>query len=86
MSEPTPTPLPASEASEASEPLFTVGTITAAATAVIAVLIAFGLPLSAEQQTALLGLVAVLAPLAVAMIGRGRVYSPATVARLLGRR
>ncbi|WP_431976193.1 hypothetical protein [Micromonospora haikouensis] len=81
MSEPTTPP-----ASEASEPLVTVGTITAGATAVIATTIAFGVPLSTDQRTALLGLVAVFAPLVVAMIGRGRVYSPATVARLLGRR
>ncbi|RGC68412.1 hypothetical protein C5N14_13580 [Micromonospora sp. MW-13] len=84
MSDPTPTPLPASEA---TEPLFTVGGITAAVTAVLALLLAFGLPLSDAQQTAILGLVAVLAPLVVAAIARGRVYSPATVrAMLAGRR
>ncbi|NBE82779.1 hypothetical protein [Micromonospora rubida] len=74
------TPIPASTA---TEPLFTVGAITAAGTAVISLLVAFGLPLSANQQTAILGMVAVLAPLVVAAIARGRVYSPATVARLL---
>ncbi|MEU4640816.1 hypothetical protein [Micromonospora sp. NPDC023814] len=79
--ESTPTPT-----SEASEPLFTVGTITAAATAVITVLIAFGLPISDDQQTAILGVVAVAAPLVVAALARGRVYSPATVSRLLDRR
>ncbi|WP_405114367.1 hypothetical protein OG559_09400 [Micromonospora sp. NBC_01405] len=79
----TPAPVPTSTA---TEPLFTVGGIIAAGTAVISLLVAFGLPLSANQQTAVLGLVAVLAPLVVAVIARGRVYSPATVARLLDSR
>ncbi|MCX4470437.1 hypothetical protein OOK41_08975 [Micromonospora sp. NBC_01655] len=73
--------------SAATEPLVTVGVLTAAVTAVLALLVAFGLPLSDAQQTAILGLVAVLAPLVVAAIARGRVYSPATVrAMLAGRR
>jgi nitrate/nitrite transporter NarK len=80
--ESTPTPT-----SEASEPLFTVGSITAGVTAVIAVLVAFGLPISDGQQSAILGVVAVAAPLAVAALARRRVYAPATVSRLLaGRR
>lgn len=74
-------------ASESSEPLWTVGGITAAVTAVLALAVAFGLDLSTEQEAAILGVVAVVAPLIVTVIGRGRVYSPATVARLLaGRR
>lgn len=77
------TPAPTSGA---SEPLVTVGTITAAVTAVLAMLIAFGLPVSDDQQTAILGVVAVAAPLVVAAIARGRVYAPATVSRLLARR
>jgi hypothetical protein len=77
------TPLPTSEA---SEPLVTVGGITAAATAVIGLLVAFGLPVTDDQQAAILGVVAVLAPLAVALIGRSRVFAPATVRRLLARR
>lgn len=56
------------------------------ATAVLALVAAFGLNLSEDQRTAILGVVAVVAPLAVALIGRSRVYSPATVARLLARR
>ncbi|MFI1197681.1 hypothetical protein ACH4T9_31095 [Micromonospora sp. NPDC020750] len=65
-----------------SEPLFTVGVLTAAVTAVLALLVAFGLPVSDGQQSAILGLVAVLAPLVVSLVGRGRVWSPATVARV----
>ena len=70
---------------DSSEPLFGIASMTAVATALIALLVAFGLPISADQQTAILGVVAVLAPLVVAVAGRSRVYSPATVARLLRR-
>ncbi|MDI5942547.1 hypothetical protein ABUL04_27450 [Micromonospora harpali] len=84
MPESVPVPLPA-HAAAASEPLLTVGGVTAAGAAVLSLLVAFGLPVSADQQTALLGLVAVLAPLVVAVLARGRVYSPATVADLLAR-
>ncbi|TDC81915.1 hypothetical protein E1193_13515 [Micromonospora sp. KC606] len=69
-----------------TEPLITVGTVTAGVTALIALLVAFGLPVSDDQQTAILGVVAVVAPLVVSTWGRGRVYSPATVARLLDQR
>lgn len=79
----TQTPAPTSGA---QEPLFTVGSITAGVTALIALVTAFGLDLSDRQQTAILGVVAVLAPLVVSLVGRGRVYAPATVARLLARR
>ncbi|MCX4474802.1 hypothetical protein OOK41_31575 [Micromonospora sp. NBC_01655] len=68
--------------SAATEPLVTVGVLTAAVTAVLALLVAFGLPISDAQQTAILGVVAVLAPLVVSLVGRGRVWSPATVARV----
>lgn len=69
---------------DSSEPLWSVGGVTAAVTAVLAVVTAFGLPLTDAQQAAILGLVAVVAPLVVALIGRTRVYAPATVERLVG--
>ncbi|MFI1195523.1 hypothetical protein ACH4T9_20010 [Micromonospora sp. NPDC020750] len=81
MSNPTPVPT-----SEAAEPLFTVGGITAGVTALIALVVSFGLSLTTAQQTAILGVAAVLAPLIVAAVARGRVYSPATVRALLARR
>lgn len=68
-----------------TEPLVSVGTITAAATAVVGLLVAFGLDLTDTQRTAILGVVGVLAPVVVAVWGRRRVYAPATVARLLRR-
>lgn len=78
----TPT-IPAEPDPTSREPLWTVGGITAAATAVIGLFVAFGLPVTDDQQAAILGVVAVLAPLAVSLLGRGSVYAPATVARLL---
>lgn len=75
----TVTPNPGS-----SEPLWSVGGITAAVTALLGVVTAFGLPLTEAQQAAVLGLAAVLAPLTVALVGRARVYAPATVERLVG--
>lgn len=66
-----------------TEPLWSLGGVTAAVTALLAAVTAFGVPLTETQQTAILGLAAVVAPLAVALIGRSRVYAPATVERLV---
>ena len=49
--------------STSTEPVFTVASITAGVTAIIALGVAFGLDLSQQQQTAILGVVAVVAPL-----------------------
>ncbi|MFV2094812.1 hypothetical protein ACFHW1_04885 [Micromonospora sp. LOL_014] len=75
MTQPTPNP-------DSSEPLWSVGGITAAVTAFLSLVVAFGVDLTADQQTAILGVAAVLAPLAVALVGRSRVFSPATVAQI----
>lgn len=56
-----------------NEPAITVGTITALAAAVVAVLVAFAVPLTDQQQTAILGLVGVIAPVAVALLVRPHV-------------
>ena len=55
------------------EPLITVATITAAVSAVLALLVAFGIDLTGEQQTAILGVVAVAAPLVVGVVARRKV-------------
>lgn len=55
------------------EPLFSVASLTAAATAVLGLLIAFGVPLTDDQQSAVLGVIAVAAPFAVAAWGRRKV-------------
>jgi uncharacterized membrane protein len=56
-----------------TEPLITVASLVAIATAAIALLVAFGVDLDENQQKAILGFVAVLAPLAVAGIARRKV-------------
>lgn len=66
-----------------SEPLLSVGTITALASALIGLGVAYGLPVDDAKKSAVLGVVAVLAPVAVALWGRRKVFSPATVARIM---
>lgn len=55
------------------EPLVTVGGIVALVSAVVALVVAFGVDLSEGQIEAILGLVAVLAPIIVALLARGKV-------------
>lgn len=55
------------------EPLITVAAILSLVGAVVGVLVAFGVDLTAEQEKAVLGLAAVLAPWVVALVGRRRV-------------
>ena len=61
------------------EPLISISSIVAAATAVLALLVAFGVPLTEDQKVAILGLVGVLAPVIVALVTRGRVTPNAAV-------
>ena len=58
------------------EPAITIGTISAAVSAIIALLVAFGVPLTEDQQIAILGVVAALGPIVAAVITR-RFVSPA---------
>lgn len=62
-----------------SEPLVTVASITAGVAAIIALLVSFGVPVTPEQQTAILGVVAVVAPIIVAIVARGSVTPNARV-------
>ena len=62
-----------------NEPLVTLASITAGAAALLALLVAFGIPITQEQQVAILGVVAVAAPFVVAVAGRGRVTPNANV-------
>lgn len=55
------------------EPLVTVASVTAAATALVGVLVAFGVTLSDDQRAAVLALVGVVAPFVVAVVGRRKV-------------
>lgn len=64
------------------EPLVTVAAITAVVSALLSVLVAFGIDLTQAQSTAILGAVGVIAPLVVAWVARGKVASPATVEKI----
>ena len=61
------------------EPLISISSIVAGATAVIALLVAFGVPINQDQKVAILGLVGVLAPVIVALVTRGKVTPNAAV-------
>ena len=63
-----------------TEPARLIGAVTALVTAGIALLVAFGVPLTDTQQVAILSVVAAAAPLLAALVIRERVYAPATVA------
>ncbi len=82
----TPDPLPQiPEPGAPSEPLLTVGTIGSGVTAVLALLVAFAVPLNQAQQVAILGVALFAAPFLVAAVGRGRVFAPSTVRRMVQR-
>ena len=61
------------------EPLISVSSIVAAATAIVALLVAFGVPHTQDQKVAILGLVGVVAPVIVALVTRGKVTPNAAV-------
>lgn len=63
----------------AKEPLLNVGVTIALCTAILGALTAFGLDISDDRQSAVLAIVGILAPIVVALIGRTKVWSPATV-------
>lgn len=56
-----------------AEPALTTSGVTSAATAVLALLVAFGADLTPEQRTAILGVVAVVAPVIVGVVVRQQV-------------
>jgi hypothetical protein len=66
-----------------SEPLLFVGLVVGVVTALLAVLVEAGIELSPGLQTAVVGLVSALGALVVAIWGRSKVFSPATVQSLL---
>jgi hypothetical protein len=55
------------------EPLITAATITGAVTAVLALLVEYGIDITDGQQQAILAVVAVAAPLIVALAARRKV-------------
>lgn len=53
-----------------NEPIVTVATITAGVAALIGLLVSFGLPITSDQQTAILAFIGIVAPFVVAFIAR----------------
>jgi hypothetical protein len=80
---PAPPAAPDPTKDQPTEPLRAVALTMAAATAVTTLLVAFGVHLTHEQSAAVVGAVGALGALGVWWWGRRKVYSPATVARLL---
>jgi hypothetical protein len=56
-----------------NEPVMTAGVITAIITAVITLLAAFGLDMTAEQQAAIIALAAIIIPIAANYLARAKV-------------
>ena len=65
-----------------NEPLLTAGAIASVISALLVLLSSFGVPLTPEQGEAINGFVAVVAPIAVALVGRHFAYGPETVKRI----
>lgn len=61
------------------EPAAIIGLVAAAVTSILVLLVAFGVPLTQDQQTAILGVIAGVGPLAAAMLIRGKVSAASTV-------
>ncbi len=61
------------------EPVLSTASIVTVATAILAAVVAFGLPVDADQQAKLLGAIAVLAPVILGLIARARAWAPQTV-------
>lgn len=78
-----PAPAPVAAMNPAYEPLLTVGGIVALIGAVLALLTAFGIQLTDQQQKAILGISTVVAPLLVAIIARGQVVPTKRVDELV---
>jgi hypothetical protein len=55
------------------EPVLSSGTVTAIVTAAVALLVSYGFDITNDQQSAILGIVAVLAPLVAAVVARPKV-------------
>src|SRR5690606_36447386 len=75
----TPVTKPVPQNAMATEPATIVGTITAAATAIIALLVAFVMVSIVEQQNPILGVVAFAVSVVAVVINLGMVYAPKTV-------
>lgn len=66
-----------------TEPLTPVAAIVAVVTAALGLVVAFGFKLSPDQTATIIGVFSVAAPVIVAIWGRRKVFSPATVRALV---
>lgn len=66
-----------------NEPAQIVAYLTSAVTAILALLVAYGFDIDQDQQSAILGVVAVIAPVVAGLLIRGQVYSPNTVKEIV---
>ena len=62
------------------EPLVTTASVTALVAALVGLLVAFNVPLTDDQQKAILAAAAVVAPIVVGLVARGRVTPNGSVA------
>ena len=76
-------PLPPDPDNMAENPLLSVGTITTIVGVLLSLTVLFGLKLNDETKLLILGATTTLAPIIVAAIGRRKVWSPASVNKLL---
>ncbi|MDQ3540481.1 MAG: hypothetical protein M3440_07310 [Chloroflexota bacterium] len=65
-----------------TEPARLIASITGGVAALIALLVAFGVDLTEDQKTAILGIVAVAAPIIAGLFIRQNVFSPASAQKL----
>lgn len=66
-----------------AEPLVTRAVVTTVATLVVDAVVAFGVPISNDQRAAVIAVISVVAPLALAAWARHHVFSPAKVVQLV---
>ncbi len=69
---------PAPPPTAPSEPVLSAASIVTVATAILAALVAFGLPVSDDQQAAILTAIAVIAPVVLGLVARSKAWSPFT--------
>ncbi len=70
-----PVPGPAAPA----EPIFSTASIVTVVTAILTLITAFGLEIDNDKQAAILGAIAVVAPVILGIIARSKAWAPLTV-------
>jgi hypothetical protein len=61
-----------------SEPVLSAASVVTVVTAILALLAAFGMPLTGAQESAVLGAIAVVAPIVLGLLARSKAWSPFT--------